>query len=111
MKLKLNKVDFKVGLEELKKQIIREVAPFRDDTLAKKKERIKKASKNIEFFASIYFPHYCTKPFSKLHNDLFKLFYGIVTDPKPHEIGIAAPRGNAKTTVTSQLLPIWCVAH
>ncbi len=110
LKLKLNKKDFKVGLEELKRQIIREVAPFPDDTRAKRMERVKRGRKSIEFFAKIYFPHYCTKPFSRLHKDIFKYIKTTIADNNPHERGMAAPRGNAKTTIISQILPIWCMA-
>ena len=111
MKLKLNKIDFKAGLEELKRQIIREVAPFPDDTPAKRTKRIKQARKSIEFFAKTYFPHYCTKPFSTLHKDLFKLFNKYIPAPHPFKDFNAAPRANAKTTIISQIIPIWCIAY
>ena len=147
LKLKLNKKDFREGLEELKKQIVREVAPFppcevgpvsltsqgsksgeslraigstlRGRSLSEAEpepeadstgERVKRGRKSIEFFAKTYFPHYCTESFSRLHKDLFKMSEKHIPDQKPFKAGIAAPRGNAKTTIVSLILPMWCAA-
>lgn len=51
---------------------------------------------DLEFFASLFLPHYCKYPFNKFHNDCF-------ADYRTHSRGIksvdVAPRGYAKSTV------------
>lgn len=71
--------------------------------------RIQEAKNNLAFFAAYYFPHYCQKPFSEFHHHLFKTFQRIIDNPKGQRIAEAAPRGNAKSSDASLILPIWCI--
>lgn len=71
--------------------------------------RIQESKNSLAFFASYYFPHYCTKKFSDLHFHLFNTFQRVLDDPKGKRLAEAAPRGNAKSSDASLILPIWCV--
>jgi predicted phage terminase large subunit-like protein len=72
-------------------------------------ERRVKALGNFEFFARTYFPHYVKKPNSRLHDYLYQRLPEIAGSDKAETDAIAAPRGEAKSTITSQLFVLWCV--
>lgn len=62
------------------------------------------------FFAQTYFPHYIRSPHhSRLHDYFFERLPAIVASPKGETDAIAAPRGEAKSTLVSQLFVLWCV--
>lgn len=67
---------------------------------------------DLYLFAIRYFPHYLKRPSSKLHKFLYKT---ISNELSKHKGGIkwaiAAPRGNAKSSLVSTILPIWCVCY
>lgn len=64
----------------------------------------------FEFFVNTYFPHYIKHPSkSRLHHYLFDNLPQIVRKPKSQSLAIAAPRGEAKSTLVSQLFVLWCV--
>lgn len=71
--------------------------------------RIQEAKNNLAFFASYYFPHYCQKDFSEFHHYLFKRLPAIIRNEKGQRVAIAAPRGNAKSSDVSLILPLWCI--
>ncbi|USS96498.1 phage terminase large subunit [Serratia symbiotica] len=57
-----------------------------------------------------YFPHYvCHADPSELHLYLFSRLPQIVANPKGEQDAIAAPRGDAKSTLVSQLFVLWCI--
>jgi len=78
-----------------------------------KAERLAQASQQtragFEFFARTYFPHYIKLPNSKLHDALYERLPAILRNPKGQSDAIAAPRGEAKSTIVSQIFVIWCV--
>ena len=65
----------------------------------------------FEFFARTYFPHYVKLPNSKLHDYLYDRLPAILRNPKGQTDAIAAPRGEAKSTICSQIFVIWCVVN
>jgi predicted phage terminase large subunit-like protein len=67
------------------------------------------APDGFEFFARTYFPHYVKKPNSRLHDYLYQRLPEIAASAKSETDAIAAPRGEAKSTITSQLFVLWCV--
>lgn len=79
------------------------------------KARVKKGSRDMEFFAKTYFPHYLEKPSSKFHKYQYNGLKKIILTA--YETGIgdkqadAAPRGNAKSTNVTLILPLWCIAY
>ncbi|PSM51348.1 putative phage protein [Campylobacter blaseri] len=77
---------------------------------ALKDERIKKAKFDFLYFAKTYFPHYFTiKGECELHTYLATLFEDTLQKENGSKNAIAAPRGHAKTTYSSILLPLWAI--
>ncbi|HGG6752533.1 TPA: phage terminase large subunit [Salmonella enterica subsp. enterica serovar Java] len=63
-----------------------------------------------DFFVSTYFPHYIRHASrSQLHDYLFERLPQIVASPEGENDAIAAPRGEAKSTLVSQLFVLWCI--
>lgn len=63
-----------------------------------------------DFFTNTYFPHYIRNPArSQLHNYLFSRLPKIIVSPDSEDDAIAAPRGEAKSTLVSQLFTLWCI--
>ena len=86
-----------------------EVAGFDPDPAECQKRR-KRAWGDFEFFVGTYFPHYVRSPHkSALHRYLFERLPAIVTSEHSETDAIAAPRGEAKSTLVSQLFVIWCL--
>ncbi|TAN51572.1 MAG: hypothetical protein EPN21_06285 [Methylococcaceae bacterium] len=120
--------------ESYRQRIEADVDGFDADPAASRARR-DTAVKNFEFFARTYFPHYVKKPNSRLHDYLYQVLPEIAgpapSPPSPsprcalpkgeggephsavpggsHCLAIAAPRGEAKSTITSQLFLLWCV--
>lgn len=89
-------------------QIEAEVEGFAHDTAARNARRAR-AADDYEYFARTYFPHYVRHDNAALHDYLYRQFPEIVgNDTGDHE-AIAAPRGNAKSTIVTQIGTIWCL--
>lgn len=71
--------------------------------------RIKRVQHDYEFFAHTYFPHYVKKSNSKLHDYLYQRLPEIANSAASETDAIAAPRGEAKSTLTTQIFVLWCV--
>ncbi len=68
------------------------------------------AQADFGVFTQTYFPHYIRSPHrSKLHDYLFVRLVEIANSPKSETDAIAAPRGEAKSTLVSQLYVLWCL--
>ncbi|TNL09047.1 hypothetical protein CYD30_14650 [Kosakonia cowanii] len=64
----------------------------------------------FRFFVNTYFKHHLHHPeTSALHEYLYERLPQIVTSPESENDVIAAPRGEAKTTLGQQLFDLWCV--
>lgn len=70
---------------------------------------------DIELFAMRYFPHYLKKPSSRFHKFLYHFLSRTLGKRTKRFRGfkkaIAAPRGNAKSSLISGVLPTWCVCY
>jgi predicted phage terminase large subunit-like protein len=114
MPLNVKDKKFDREIESLRSLIQSKAKPFPDDKKAQK-ERVSRAKKDLEFFGKTYFPHYLDTPPSELHK-YFCLRYpqmivrAMETGEGDREAD-AAPRGNAKSTWTTLILPIWCAAY
>lgn len=63
---------------------------------------------DVELFARHYFPHYCTKPFSQFHNDLFVAWeFGERRIRRCN----GAPRGYAKSALVALIKPIHDICY
>lgn len=86
-----------------------EVTGFDPDPTECQKRR-KAAHGDFGFFVQTYFPHYIRSPHrSRLHDYLFARLPEIVASDKSETDAIAAPRGEAKSTLVSQLFVLWCL--
>ncbi|MDR3351738.1 MAG: phage terminase large subunit [Zoogloeaceae bacterium] len=81
-----------------------------DGSPAAIRERRGRAQADYGFFVETYFPHYVRSPHrSALHRYLFDRLPEIVNSGKSEQDAIAAPRGEAKSTLVSQLFVLWCL--
>lgn len=71
--------------------------------------RRKRAHSDFEYFARTYFPHYIVSENSRLHDYLYTRLREIADSARSETDVIAAPRGEAKSTITSQIWVLWCV--
>lgn len=63
-----------------------------------------------DYFVAHYFPHYTRHPEkSDLHRYLFDRLPRILQSPKSEPDAIAAPRGEAKSTLVTQLFTLYCI--
>lgn len=86
-----------------------EVTGFDPDPAACAQRRLQ-AFADYDYFVNTYFPHYVRSPHkSELHKYLFTRLPEIVASDKSETDAIAAPRGEAKSTLVSQLFVIWCI--
>lgn len=69
------------------------------------------APDGFEAFCRTYFPHYVARPNSRLHDYLYARLPAILASGKGEKDAIAAPRGEAKSTLCAQLFPLWCLAR
>lgn len=93
----------------LRQKIEADVSGFASDA-ASSAERRMRAQDDFEFFARTYFPHYVKKENSRLHDYLYPRLQEIPDSIEAETDAIAAPRGEAKSTITTQIWPIWLFA-
>lgn len=94
---------------QLRQRIEAEVSGFSPDPTARSQRR-KRGHADFGYFTQTYFPHYIRSPHrSKLHDYLFVRLPAIVASSKGETDAIAAPRGEAKSTLVSQLFVLWCL--
>ncbi|MEN6375337.1 MAG: phage terminase large subunit [Smithella sp.] len=100
-------------IESLRTLIQSKAKPFVEDKKAQK-DRVKKSSTDMEYFGRTYFPHYIESASSKLHQYICTRFPAMIIQAQETGVGDreadAAPRGNAKSTWSTLILPIWCAA-
>ena len=111
-RVQFNKRDFLEGLKalagDLRQQIEAKVEGFDPDPVAMAKRR-EKADADLDFFARTYFPHYIQSEPSLLHAYLFRRLPQVACAKAGAKLAIAAPRGEAKSTIVSQIFVLWCV--
>lgn len=93
---------------QFRQQIEAEVDGFDPDPAASA-ARVKRAHNDFEFFARTYFPHYVKRSNALLHDYLYARLPVLVDAPQGEHEAIAAPRGNAKSTIVSQIFVIWTI--
>lgn len=76
---------------------------------SERKARVERANNDLEFFARSYFPHYIKHANAQLHEFLYQRLPEIVDNGIGDHEAIAAPRGNAKSTLVTQIFVIWCL--
>lgn len=93
--------------QEFRRQIEAEVDGFDADIVARLARR-KRAMSDFRFFAKTYFPHYIKHDEAALHTFLYERLPEIVDNGIGDHDAIAAPRGNAKSTLVTQIFVLWC---
>ncbi len=98
------------ALEDSQRLLIEtECESFSVDPAAAKKRKAE-AAEQFKFFAQTYFPHYVKGESSIFHDYAFERFPACIEDElKGYLEALAAPRGEAKSTIITQLLTLWCV--
>lgn len=111
-KKRLTEKQYDLEILDLRARIHAEATPFPDDTPEKQKARKERGAADPEYFGKTYFPHYIKASSSELHSYLCERFKAAVLDTtEGHKDAMAAPRGNAKSTWTTLVLPLWCVVN
>lgn len=109
--------EFELELEKLRTTLQRNIeAAFegwddKPDAIVARRQQVLDKATGFEFFVQQYFPHYVRSQHkSQLHEYLFKNLPESVAMPdKSVRQAIAAPRGEAKSTICTQLFPLWCM--
>lgn len=94
---------------QLRSRIEAEVSGLSPDPLERAR-RCARVGESFAFFVETYFPHYVRSPSrSRLHEHLFEALPEAVDGARSATLAIAAPRGEAKSTLVSQLFVLWCL--
>ncbi|BCB26465.1 hypothetical protein SKTS_13510 [Sulfurimicrobium lacus] len=80
-----------------------------DPSPAARAERRRRVLKDgdFEFFCYTYFPHHIRPPASQFHRHFFKRFPQILDKPSGAKEWWVAPRGEAKSSLTTKVGPCW----
>lgn len=80
------------------------------EAVVERRKKVFDPVSGYDYFVSHYFPHYVRSASrSDLHDYLFKTLPEILQDPKSVNMATAAPRGEAKSTLVSQLFTLYCL--
>jgi len=79
------------------------------EKIAERRRHVANEHFGFAYFHRTYFPHYGRAEPSALHEYLHKRLPAIVRSPRGERDVIAAPRGEAKSTVVSLIFVLWCV--
>lgn len=89
-------------------QIEAEVSGFLPDDAARA-ERVLRAQTDFRYFATTYFPHYVKGSESLFHTWYYDNVPKLIDAREGKLVNISAPRGEAKSTLGTQLTVIWCI--
>ena len=107
-----SKREFLEGLKALaegfRRDIEAQVEGFAPDQAAQDGRR-QKAREDFAFFCRAYFPHYVTSEPSLMHRWLYERLPRLAREKRGRKLALAAPRGEAKSTICTQLFVLWCV--
>jgi len=71
---------------------------------AARDRRVTSVQNDYGYFVQTYFPHYIKGGPSVFHTWAFDKLPAFLDDPRGHKIDVSAPRGEAKSTLVTQLL-------
>lgn len=94
--------------DEQRKLIAAECDGFATDATARDLRRTR-AHTDFRLFARTYFPHYVKGDESVFHRWFYDNVPGLIDAPEGKLVNISAPRGEAKSTLGTQLLVLWCI--
>ncbi|MDD2765003.1 MAG: hypothetical protein PHE83_13630 [Opitutaceae bacterium] len=67
--------------------------------------------RDFEFFAYTYMPHHIRPPASDFHHHFFNRYPQILDQPGGAKEWWVAPRGEAKSSLTTKVGPVWCAVR
>ena len=67
--------------------------------------------RDFKFFAYTYFPHHIRPPTSQFHDHFFTRYPQILDQPSGAKEWWVAPRGEAKSSLTTKVGPCWCAVR
>ena len=91
-----------------RKLIEAECDGFATDPAARDARRAR-AQADFRFFSRTYFPHYVKGAESAFHTWFYDNVPKLIDSPAGQLINLSAPRGEAKSTLGTQLLTLWCL--
>lgn len=78
--------------------------------VAARRHKVADPVHGYEYFVQNYFPHYVRSPHkSQLHEYLFEILPAMLRRKDSALEADAAPRGEAKSTMVTQLFSLWCI--
>ena len=78
--------------------------------VAARRHKVADPVHGYEYFVQNYFPHYVRSPHkSQLHEYLFEILPAALRRKDDALEAAAAPRGEAKSTMVTQLFSLWCI--
>lgn len=102
------------GMDELRNELIQHIEAHCEgwddapEKIAQRRQQVLDPVSGFEFFVNHYFPHYVRSEHkSQLHHYLFKRLPETVLSEQSTRDALAAPRGEAKSTICTQLFPLW----
>lgn len=72
-------------------------------------QRVERVQNDYRFFCQTYFPHYIKSEESLFHKFVFEEIPQLLDQEAGHKGCYAAPRGEAKSTLFTQLLNLWTI--
>ncbi|MBF0191758.1 MAG: phage terminase large subunit [Magnetococcales bacterium] len=104
---------FRQGLAELGSRLQGEIADRMagvDDGPDGANRRRAEVEQSLRYFAKVYFPHYVSGEESLLHTWLYERLPRLGQEPgRGSKLALAAPRGEAKSTLITQIFTLWRV--
>ena len=105
--------DFLLELEEIARSARAEAEARSvglDPSPAARAERRRRVlrDRDFEFFAYTYLPHHIRPPASNFHHHFFERFPQLLDKPSGAKEWWIAPRGEAKSSLTTKVGPVWC---
>ncbi|HDR1196564.1 phage terminase large subunit [Pasteurella multocida] len=80
------------------------------EAVLSRREKVLDPVSGFDFFVNNYFPHYVRSASrSALHHFLFEQLPLLLQKPTSVHLAVAAPRGEAKSTIVSQLFSLYCL--
>jgi predicted phage terminase large subunit-like protein len=74
-----------------------------------RQERIARTHDDYEYFCRTYFPHYVKPALSEFHSWFYKALPKLADKPDGALANVSAPRGEAKSTLGTQLGSLWLI--
>lgn len=94
--------------DEQRRLVEAECDGFLTDPSARDQRRTR-AHTDFEFFCRTYFPHYVKSEPSLFHRWLYDTVPKLIDKPTGQLINVSAPRGEAKSTLGTQLCTLWLI--